>query len=138
MLGTLTAGTRADRLGHVLSPFRYFDTGYILGYGAYEPAYLALGAAVTAKLMAAVVNVIVLNRRDGAGNLGRGGDHHSEQPGEFSQRSVAVSICGCGPCTGGAGVLGRWPCWAACCWRGRLSPGPTPVIGGGTHGSEPP
>ena len=61
MLGTLSAGTRADRLGHVLSPFRYFDTGHILSHGTYEAAYLALGAAVTA---AAVLAAYILARRD--------------------------------------------------------------------------
>jgi ABC-2 type transport system permease protein len=62
MAGALIATGENEAAARYISPFRYFDTAYIIQHAAYEASYLAVGAVIAAA--AVTVTYIVYTKKD--------------------------------------------------------------------------
>ncbi|MDP4090987.1 MAG: ABC transporter permease subunit [Bacillota bacterium] len=62
MIGALIAAGKNDDAARFISPFRYFDTTYIIKNAGYEAAYMITGAVIIAA--AVVTSYIVYIRKD--------------------------------------------------------------------------
>jgi ABC-2 type transport system permease protein len=62
MIGVLLAGDKKEETLRFLSPYKYYDTTYIIENGRYETPYLLLGAAIV--LVCIVASFLIYNRKD--------------------------------------------------------------------------